>query len=336
MYHRVLPGASPDGVSVEQFRRQLRYLRRRYDALLTGRQVERYLRGERGEWGGRRRVAAVTFDDGFLDNHLYATPVLRELGVPATLALSTELMAARPRHTSPDLAHAAMPSIEAYRRAIYHDDHAAFLSPTELRAMHRTGLWSLQAHGHMHRMHLWRLNPGAQPDHEPHWSLAAALGPARAAGEATDEPMGKLEMVSGLASPRREVSAEHPLRLHAVEDDAAYRRRALSDLTRCRDTIGGLTGEAPRLLCWPWGHWSRAGVEAATEAGFTATFGTYKGVIRPHDPRPVLPRIGVGPRWARFVRNVEVYRRPWIGAMYNVCRRTGDGEISLQESTRHG
>ena len=216
MYHRVLPEPSPDGVSVAQFRRQLRYLRRRYDAVLNAAQVERYVRGESS--GRGKRFAAITFDDGFLDNHLYATPVLRECGVSATLALSTELMDPQPRHAPPRAEAATLPSAEAYRRAICKDDHAAFVSLTEVRAMHRSGFWSIQAHGHTHRMHVLRTKPEAGrrgEGQEPHWSMRHALG--REPGEEELTSVG-VELVSALASPRRELEGGDPPRCAGMRE----------------------------------------------------------------------------------------------------------------------
>lgn len=327
MYHRVLPEPSPEGVSVEQFRRQVYYLRRRYDEILSGADLERYLRGE-GERRGRR-FAAIMFDDGFLDNHLYATPVLREVGVPAILALSTELMAPEPRHAPPDVDAATMASAKAYRRAIYDDDHAAFLSPTEVRAMHRSGLWSIQAHGHTHRMHLLRMTqrePRLRGGDEPHWSLRHALGREPGEGELAGV---EVELVSALAAPRREAEESNLHGVHRLESESAFRERVVRDLRRCGDVIEGVTGDRPTMLCWPWGHWSQVSVAAATQAGFGITFGTQKGGIPSPETRRAdtpLPRIGVGSRWGRFVRNVEVYRRPWAAGTYGMFRRGDTGE----------
>ncbi len=88
LYHRIasLP-TDVHGmcVSPDEFRYQMDHLRRHYvpialeDLALAARE-------------GRipRRAVAVTFDDGYLDNYDVASPILLEMGVPATFFLNTE------------------------------------------------------------------------------------------------------------------------------------------------------------------------------------------------------------------------------------------------------
>jgi peptidoglycan/xylan/chitin deacetylase (PgdA/CDA1 family) len=91
-YHGVLPG-SPDPrdyfarncVGRETFRWQMRYLRRHYRCLSLGEAVEAIGSGR----SLPLRSAVVTFDDGFRNNYLYAFPTLCDLGIPATIFLTT-------------------------------------------------------------------------------------------------------------------------------------------------------------------------------------------------------------------------------------------------------
>jgi peptidoglycan/xylan/chitin deacetylase (PgdA/CDA1 family) len=87
MYHRI--GTHPvfQGVEPDRFRRQMRWLRRNC-AVIAPEDLEAGLRGERG---GRPPVL-LTFDDGYRDFHDVAFPVLRELGLPAVVFLSTGLL----------------------------------------------------------------------------------------------------------------------------------------------------------------------------------------------------------------------------------------------------
>ncbi len=86
MYHRLLQRPHPEAVSVAQFHRQMDYLERHFD-FLAPEQVLAYLRGKLP--ASRRPYIALSFDDGWLDNWLFATPTLKERNLQATLAVST-------------------------------------------------------------------------------------------------------------------------------------------------------------------------------------------------------------------------------------------------------
>ncbi len=88
LYHRVAR-AEPDAyglaVTPEAFRRQMEHLRASCNVLPLGELVERAQRDDLPP-----RAVAVTFDDGYLDNLTVASPVLVELGLPATFFVTGE------------------------------------------------------------------------------------------------------------------------------------------------------------------------------------------------------------------------------------------------------
>jgi peptidoglycan/xylan/chitin deacetylase (PgdA/CDA1 family) len=73
---------SPEGLECHL----LQFLRRGYRFVSLSEMVEVIRRAGRAP----DRAIALTFDDGWKDNHEYALPVLRRLGVPATFFLTTE------------------------------------------------------------------------------------------------------------------------------------------------------------------------------------------------------------------------------------------------------
>jgi peptidoglycan/xylan/chitin deacetylase (PgdA/CDA1 family) len=90
-YHRVLP--VPEAAAYEfeamvtprdHFEAQMALLRRRYPVLSLGEAVCRLEEGTLP-----RRAVCVTFDDGYLDNYVYAWPILEKYRIPATLFLVT-------------------------------------------------------------------------------------------------------------------------------------------------------------------------------------------------------------------------------------------------------
>jgi peptidoglycan/xylan/chitin deacetylase (PgdA/CDA1 family) len=72
-------------ISTESFRRHLQILREHYDVLPLD-AAAAVLRGERLT---RRAVAVITFDDGYRDVYDQAFPILREMGLPATVFVPT-------------------------------------------------------------------------------------------------------------------------------------------------------------------------------------------------------------------------------------------------------
>lgn len=95
MYHRILSrkerntGYVQPGmfVSTDSFRKQISYLSRKFRIVPFEELVERVSGGK--SIGG---MCAITFDDGWRDNYTEAFPVLKELGVPATIFLATGFM----------------------------------------------------------------------------------------------------------------------------------------------------------------------------------------------------------------------------------------------------
>ena len=98
-YHRIVPDiatAERDGIfglmtSTETFRRHLEIVREHCE-VMTLEEAGNVLKGEKRT---ARPAVVVTFDDGYRDNYDQALPVLRDLGMPATVFVSTGLVGAQ-------------------------------------------------------------------------------------------------------------------------------------------------------------------------------------------------------------------------------------------------
>lgn len=94
-YHRVLDigveddyPADPELVSAtpRDFAAQMSYVRRHFNVIRFADVIEAMDRGD----GVPPRSLLITFDDGHFDNYTHAFPVLRSLGLPATIFISTD------------------------------------------------------------------------------------------------------------------------------------------------------------------------------------------------------------------------------------------------------
>jgi peptidoglycan/xylan/chitin deacetylase (PgdA/CDA1 family) len=95
-YHRVLDDANrkqadtQPGMCVTRssFYKQLVYLKNNYNIISLDKLYELLNNGETVP----ERTVAVTFDDGWIDNYTIAYPVLRELNLPATIFVATDMI----------------------------------------------------------------------------------------------------------------------------------------------------------------------------------------------------------------------------------------------------
>jgi peptidoglycan/xylan/chitin deacetylase (PgdA/CDA1 family) len=83
-YHRI-GGRDLLTKPVEEFRRDLIYLSRKYECITLSELCRRLREGK----PLKRRMAVVTFDDGYRDNYTVAMPILQEIGIRATFFVST-------------------------------------------------------------------------------------------------------------------------------------------------------------------------------------------------------------------------------------------------------
>jgi peptidoglycan/xylan/chitin deacetylase (PgdA/CDA1 family) len=87
LYHRVNPDNDPffPAISVKAFDTQMRYLAANYRVLALADIIKEIREGV----GVAPGTIAVTFDDGYRDNYVYAHPILRKYDLPATLFAAT-------------------------------------------------------------------------------------------------------------------------------------------------------------------------------------------------------------------------------------------------------
>jgi len=89
MYHSVNPEASPKNllaVSTATFERQMQFLKNNHYNVLPLESVATLVKERKKIPPG---TIAITFDDGYKDNYIYAFPILKKYNLPATLFIIT-------------------------------------------------------------------------------------------------------------------------------------------------------------------------------------------------------------------------------------------------------
>jgi len=86
LYHKVNDDRDPflHALPVDEFRSQMEYIARNFHVVSLDDVAAGRIGGD-----GKKFSVAVTFDDGYRDNFTNAFPILKELGIPATIYLAT-------------------------------------------------------------------------------------------------------------------------------------------------------------------------------------------------------------------------------------------------------
>lgn len=183
-YHSVRPDPSDQGTRPESLEAHVRWLTAACEIVPLEDVLTRARRRDQ-----TKPVVAVTFDDGFGDNHTYAFPILRRFGVPATFFLATGLIERDPR--------VLRSAWDGWR------EEGSTLTWQQVREMRHGGM-SFGSHGHSHAS-LARLDDET--------TLAELETSKQILEERLDEPI--TSIAYPLGRPRRHVS-ERTLQLAAV------------------------------------------------------------------------------------------------------------------------
>lgn len=154
MYHHVTPAGGMINVSPGHFEAQLAWLQKKgYQSLSTD-QFAAHLNGQ----AAPARSVLITFDDGYLDNWLYAFPLLKKYGFKATIFLVTSWNRQGPVRTL-DQAPAAFTHHECEQRIEQGHSDDVIMRWSEIEQALASGV--LEFHSHTHTHTRWDLAPDA-------------------------------------------------------------------------------------------------------------------------------------------------------------------------------
>lgn len=146
MYHHVSPAAGLVTVSPRTFTSHVEMLARKGYATLNAAQFLAYLEGRDDV---PKKSVVITFDDGYLDNYLYAYPILKKFGLHAIIFAVTSWIgggAARPL-SLPDICADHSACKTAIREG---QPDKVMLRWSEIELMQDDGTIEVHSHTHAH------------------------------------------------------------------------------------------------------------------------------------------------------------------------------------------
>jgi hypothetical protein len=280
------------------------------------------------------KAVALTFDDGYLDNWVFAFPLLKKYNLKGTIFVSADFIDRRGR-----LRPTSDQGVSEY---------AGFLSVPELKAMLASGLVDVQAHCRTHTWHFtgpeiadfhhpgdrypwlgWNARPERkylymeedQTDFVPLGSPVYAHERSLVARRWAPDPAAERDIARHVAACGGRSFFDRPgwkdelLRRAGPaasagrhETDPERRARFWDEIGQSKHDLESLLGKKIDFLCWPGGGYDQLAVETARSAGFLAwTLGS-AGVTNqrnlPGEDPSWMRRIAAAPWW--FYRGRKV------------------------------
>ena len=150
MYHHVSPCVGSITTSPENFEKQIAGLARSGYRALTAAEFADFLSGKPTP----KKSVLITFDDGYLDNWVYAHPILQKYSMHAVLFLITGLIGQgepRPHAGQSGLNLPATPDhMQAKAMVAAGTTDPVMLRWSEVRAMKEAGTFEFHSHTHTH------------------------------------------------------------------------------------------------------------------------------------------------------------------------------------------
>lgn len=150
MYHHVAAQGGSLTVGVDQFDSQIRGLAKTGYHTMSAEEFAAFMAGA----SAPKKSILITFDDGYLDNWVYAHPVLKEYGMSAVLFTITGLLGdgpVRPHFGQGSEVPACLPHQQAKAQMFGDNPDSVMLRWDEIEAMRQAGTFEVHSHTHTHK-----------------------------------------------------------------------------------------------------------------------------------------------------------------------------------------
>lgn len=316
-YHRIFPDEPAPDVTLSMFEWEMSYLKKRYHILSLSELFD-YINGNLTL---NKPGVAITFDDGWFDNFVYAYPVLKKYGLKATIFVSTGKInsESRVRPTleeswSGNISFDALQKPKSVEEGFLESlsgKLSEFLTWEELRVMQKSGVFEIQSHGVGHSRVFSSDEAKGVVKGNVNWSVFSASPEIK-------EGMPLYPVRSALAA---RAYYSDGLGIGRWETEEEMKSRILRELIDSRDRISSEIGFTPVHFCWPWGQYSNIGIELAKEAGYQSCCTTRAGSVNKGTDRYRIPRVSSKRGKLTFIKRGLVYTSPIVSKLYRLLTR---------------
>lgn len=331
--HRVYPGKGKDDINLRNFVRALKLIQTRFKIV----PLESLLYES-----SRERRAAITFDDGYADNFVYAYPILKKFGIPAHIFITSgRILKEGVRRNLEDYWNGKVSFKELFKPKSMFDGHLEFvkysksqefLSWEELDRMR--DVFSFGAHGKFHfsfpqsdeiadfydgKNFHWNMLLYSK---EPFIGLPKFKTKSSLYGRKFEPSKELLEFCrefkkEGNWKEELKRKIEREVRnLGRLESEEEARNRIKNELIESKIEIEKNLSVKVSTFSWPFGQYSNLSKEEASKI-YDFIFTIKKGFILESSDKLELPRVSLGKdiltiigRFLTFSNNIgfEIYR----------------------------
>lgn len=295
----------------------------------------------------------LTFDDGYLDNYLYALPTLHQYGHQAVVFAVADRL--EPEETPRAALHQVLAGAAAVPKDVsmpvrktpqgFSVREDVFLNHAEARLMDRSGVFRVAAHGRGHYgvytgpeftgffRPRTRYRTFYRTEEGPVFGLPEFPVKAGLTHRAFLPDPRLVEAVRGLvpqdfagaadffADPGNVQALEALVagfakHMGRLETDAEREARLWRELAKGKELLEQVLGHPLRTLCWPWGEYDALSLRLAKEAGFRLFFTTREGVNPPGQPQAIHRFKAKPQNGAWLASRAWLYSRPLLGTLY--------------------
>lgn len=302
----------------------------------------------------------ITFDDGFLDNYVYAYPILKKYGHKGTIFAVAGMIEKEgaPRNTleqvwsgecsMEDLPRVDAPYIE--HSLGYEERQDLFLNWNEARAMEESGVMRISSHSTWHKAVF--VSPEYKGFFQPEkrtrtfdridgtviWGLPCFKARPRLANRAFIPSTRLINAVRELVPQDKEAAFQFfadpgnvekltamvqgfsQEELGAYEDEMATQVALRHELLQAKEIIEQQLGRPEKSLCWPWGAFSADALSTAKSLGYQCFFTTNMGANLPEEGDRVNRFKAKDKPASWLMLRLQLYSRPWLAKLYSSIR----------------